>query len=36
VVKPECSAGPKKEKEVWKSKFDDIKSATATHKGKGG
>ncbi len=36
VLKPACTAGPKKEKENWKSKFDDIKSATATHKGKGG
>lgn len=27
---------PKKEKEVWESKFKNIKSATATHKGKGG
>ena len=36
VVKPACTAVPKKEKEDWKSKFDDIKSATATHKGKGG
>ncbi len=36
VLKPACTTGPKKEKENWKSKFDDIKSATATHKGKGG
>lgn|GEM_PF-900145 len=36
VVKPACTAVPKKEKEEWKSKFDDIKSAAATHKGKGG
>ncbi len=36
AVKPTSSAEPKKEKEVWKSKFDNIKSATATHKGKGG
>ncbi len=27
---------PKQDKTVWESKFDDIKSATATHKGKGG
>jgi hypothetical protein len=26
----------KKDKTVWESKFEDIKSATATHKGKGG
>ncbi len=36
AVKPACTAGPKKEKETWKSKFENIKSATATHKGKGG
>ena len=36
VVKPASTIEPKKEKEVWKSKFDNIKSATATHKGKGG
>lgn len=36
AVKPACSAVPKKEKETWKSKFENIKSATATHKGKGG
>jgi hypothetical protein len=35
-VKPACTTGPKKEKETWKSKFENIKSATATHKGKGG
>lgn len=27
---------PKQDKTVWESKFEDIKSATATHKGKGG
>lgn len=27
---------PKKEKEVWESKFQNLKSATATHKSKGG
>jgi hypothetical protein len=36
TVKPACIAGPKKEKETWTSKFENIKSATATHKGKGG
>jgi hypothetical protein len=36
TVKPACTAGPKKEKETWTSKFENIKSATATHKGKGG
>ncbi len=36
TVKPACTAGPKKEKESWKSKFENITSATATHKGKGG
>jgi hypothetical protein len=36
IVKPASTVEPKKEKEVWKSKFDNIKSATATHKGKGG
>jgi len=36
IVKPASIVEPKKEKEVWKSKFDNIKSATATHKGKGG
>jgi hypothetical protein len=36
TVKPACAAGPKKEVEKWESKFKDIKSATATHKGKGG
>ena len=36
AVKPVCAAGPKKEVEKWESKFKDIKSATATHKGKGG
>lgn len=36
AVKPASTVEPKKEKEVWKSKFDNIKSATATHKGKGG
>ncbi len=36
AVKPACTAGPKKEKETWTSKFENIKSATATHKGKGG
>ncbi len=36
AVKPACTAGPKKEKESWKSKFENITSATATHKGKGG
>jgi hypothetical protein len=29
-------AAPKKEKEVWESKFKSLKSATATHKSKGG
>ncbi len=36
TVKPACTAVPKKEKETWTSKFENIKSATATHKGKGG
>ncbi|WAM22666.1 MAG: hypothetical protein OI715_00805 (plasmid) [Candidatus Methanoperedens sp.] len=36
TVKPACTAGPKKEKETWTRKFENIKSATATHKGKGG
>ncbi len=36
IVKPACTAEQKKEKETWKSKFENIKSATATHKGKGG
>jgi len=36
TVKPACTAVPKKEKETWTSKFETIKSATATHKGKGG
>ncbi len=36
AVKPACTAVPKKEKEIWKNKFENIKSATATHKGKGG
>lgn len=30
------TAVPKKDKEIWKSKFANVKSATATHKGKGG
>lgn len=30
-----CTDKPKN-KEVWESKFENIKSATATHKGKGG
>lgn len=34
--KPTCVAGPKKETEKWESKFKNVKSATATHKGKGG
>lgn len=36
TVTPACTAGPKKEKETWTSKFENLKSATATHKGKGG
>ncbi len=36
AVKPACTAGPKKETEKWERKFKNIKSATATHKGKGG
>ena len=36
IVKPACTAGPKKETEKWESKFKNIKSATATNKGKGG
>jgi hypothetical protein len=36
VTKPVCVAGPKKETEKWESKFKNVKSATATHKGKGG
>ncbi len=36
TVKPVCTAGPKKETEKWESKFENIKSATATNKGKGG
>lgn len=36
AAKPACAAVPKKEKEEWKSKFENVKSATATHKGKGG
>jgi hypothetical protein len=36
VVKPAYTTGPKKETEKWESKFKNIKSATATHKGKGG
>jgi hypothetical protein len=36
TVKPACTAVPKKEKETWTGKFENIKSATATHKGKGG
>ena len=36
TVTPACTSGPKKEKETWTSKFENIKSATATHKGKGG
>jgi hypothetical protein len=31
-----CNESPKKPKEEWESKFENIKSATATHKGKGG
>ncbi len=31
-----CTENPKKPKEEWESKFENIKSATATHKGKGG
>lgn len=34
-----CAAQPKEQKkpvEKWESKFKDVKSATATHKGKGG
>lgn len=36
TVKPACTVVPKKEKETWTSNFENIKSATATHKGKGG
>ncbi len=35
-VNQTCNTEPKKDKTVWESKFEDIKSATATHKGKGG
>ncbi len=31
-----CTEIPKKPKEEWESKFENINSATATHKGKGG
>jgi hypothetical protein len=31
-----CTENPKKPKEEWESKFENINSATATHKGKGG
>ncbi|CAG0984343.1 hypothetical protein FLAV_01944 [Flavobacteriales bacterium] len=36
AVNQTCTEKPKKPKEEWESKFENIKSATATHKGKGG
>ncbi len=36
AVNQTCTENPKKPKEEWESKFENIKSATATHKGKGG
>lgn len=36
VTNNTCTENPKKPKEEWESKFENIKSATATHKGKGG
>jgi hypothetical protein len=36
ATKPPAASQPGNLKEKWESKFADIKSATATHKGKGG
>jgi len=36
TTNPTPAPKPDKPKEVWVSKFESIKSATATHKGKGG